>query len=70
MEPVKIGAAFGPDSVGELFGEDFAATLTEAEKGVVATSFDSWLAGFILINYVAFNPIKEEMDQILSPMAQ
>jgi hypothetical protein len=70
MGTQNIGPVFDSGDIPGLFGDDFAASLTEAEAGALAGTLDSWLAGYILVNYIVFNPIKEEMDQILSPMAQ
>ena len=60
---------FSNNDVREMLGGDFGTALTDAEAGTVGTAIEGGIAAFMLINYLVFNPVKEEMDQIFSPLA-
>ena len=64
----KIGPIFSNDDVRGLLGDNFDKPLTDAEASAAGAAIEGGIAAYMLINYLIFNPVKDEMDQALSPM--
>lgn len=62
------GTVFTKDEIRDMLGPDFNGTLSDAEAGSIGLAIEGSVAAYMLMNYMIFNPVKEEMDQILSPM--
>jgi hypothetical protein len=64
-----IKSLFSNDDVRGILGDNFDTPLTDAEAGVAGAAIDGSIAAYMLFNFMVFNPAKEEMDQVFSPLS-